>query len=348
MKNKVNYLPSNEDGKLVDALIKIEGRELKYRELCNAVDMPVREGNTRASQLDKIRNYCQLDTVDNVYPTRYIVQEVYPEADALINELDKDSYQAAFEAALYQIFLKTNCATIYASTSNLLRMFQEVNDNFSYTYSQAVENSEHYGYMSLVNGVVYNILAQWTRRKLLTMKNRYVIDLNRGYRLYKQRYNPEGKETWLETYDVPEDSPDHQICLSIHSKAVNEVMPPNWGKVIDNRVYKPYVSTEQYKAFEARLAQLTQEAFDGEYVKVKEVYIIKPATKEWIANRLLDVYEHYPSFEKINKEACTKIIQTSQLSCITGKQRREFVDINMNNKQSDKLKDLVASEKCNQ
>lgn len=348
MPNKIKYLPSNEDGKLVNALIKIEGRELKYRDLCKAVDMPPRDGGSRASQLDKIRNYCQLDTVDNVYPTRYIVQEVYPEADALINELDKDSYQAAFEAALYQIFLKTNCATIYASTSNLLRMFQEVNDNFSYTYSQAVENSEHYGYMSLVNSVIYNILAQWTRRKLLTMKNRYVIDLNRGYRLYKQRYNPEGKETWLETYDVPEDSLDHQTCLSIYSKAVNEIMPPNWGKVIDNRVYKPYVSTEQYKAFEARLAQLTQEAFGGEYVKVKEVYIIKPATKEWIANRLLDVYEHYPSFEKINKEACAKIIQTSQLSCITGKQRREFVDINMNNKQSDKLKDLVASEKCNQ
>ena len=194
MPRKPKYLPSNEDGKLVNALIKIEGRELKYRELCNAVDMPVKEGDSRASQLDTIRNYCQLDTVDNVYPTRYIVQEVYPEADALINELDKDSYQAAFEAALYQIFLKTNCATIYASTSNLLRMFQEVNDNFSYTYSQAVENSEHYGYMSLVNGVIYNILAQWTRRKLLTMKNRYVIDLNRGYRLYKQRYNPEGKK----------------------------------------------------------------------------------------------------------------------------------------------------------
>ena len=99
MPNKVKYLPSNEDGKLVDALIKIEGRELKYRELCNAVDMPVREGNTRASQLDKIRNYCQLDTLE--HPTRYIVQEVYPEADALINELDKDSYQAASEAALY-------------------------------------------------------------------------------------------------------------------------------------------------------------------------------------------------------------------------------------------------------
>ena len=198
--------------------------------------------------------------------------------------------------------------------------------------------------MSLVNGVVYNILAQWTRRKLLTMKNRYVIDLNRGYRLYKQRSNLETKETWLETYDVPEDSPDHQTCLSIYSKAVNEIMPPNWGKVIDNRVYKPYVSADQYKAFEARLAQLTQEAFSGEYVKVKEVYIIKPATKEWIANRLLDVYEHYPSFEKINKEACTKIIQTSQLSCITGKQRREFVDINMDNKQSDKLKDLIKNE----
>ena len=100
MPNKPKYLPSNEDGKLVNALIKIEGRELKYPELCKALDIPPKSGNTKISQLDTIRNYCQLDTVDNVYPTRYIVQEVYPEADALINELDKDSYQAAFEAAL--------------------------------------------------------------------------------------------------------------------------------------------------------------------------------------------------------------------------------------------------------
>lgn len=344
MKNKMSYLPSNEDNKLIDALIKIEGRELKYRELCAAVDMPQKDGNSRASQLDKIRNYCQLDIVPNSYPTRYIVQEVYPEADALINELDKDSYQAAFEAALYQIFLKTNCATIYASTSNLLRMFQEVNDNFNYTYSQAVENSEHYGYMSMVNGIVYNILAQWTRRKLLTMKNRYVIDLNRGYRLYETKTNQNG-ETYIHTYDVPEDSKEREICLTIYSKAVAEIMPPNWGKVIDNKIYKPYVSQDTYTRFEARLKELTKAAFDGKYDTVKEVYVIKPATKEWIANRLLDVYEHYPSFERINKEACAKIIQTSQLSCITGKQRREFVDVNMNNKQSDRLKDLVTNEK---
>ena len=121
MPSKSKYLPSNEDGKLVNALIKIEGRELKYPELCK-LDIPPKSGNTKISQLDTIRNYCQLDTLE--HPTRYIVQEVYPEADALINELDKDSYQAAFEAALYQIFLKTNCAIIDASTSNLLRMFQ--------------------------------------------------------------------------------------------------------------------------------------------------------------------------------------------------------------------------------
>lgn len=343
-KKKGSYLPSNKDGKLVDALISIEGRELKYRELCEAVDMPVKDSNSRAAQLDTIRNYCQLDTVADSYPTRYIVQEVYPEADALINELDKDSYQAAFEAALYQIFLKTNCATIYASTSNLLRMFQEVNDNFNYTYSQAVENSERYGYMGFVNGIVYNILAQWTRRKLLTMKNRYVIDLNRGYRLYEIKVNWNG-DFYIQTYDVPEDSKDREICLAIYSKAVSEIMPPNWGKMINNKIYKPYVSQETYDKFEKRLKELTKAAFDGKYDTVKEVYVIKPATKEWIVNRLLDVYEHYPSFERINKEACAKIIQTSQLSCIDGRQRREFVDINIDNKQSQRLKDLVAAEK---
>src|SRR5574344_1341578 len=99
MKNKVNYLPSNEDGKLVNALIKIEGRELKYAELCNALDIPTKSGKTKICELDKIRNYCQLDTLK--HPTRYIVQEVYPESYPLINDLDKDSYQAACEAALY-------------------------------------------------------------------------------------------------------------------------------------------------------------------------------------------------------------------------------------------------------
>ena len=72
MPSKSKYLPSNEDGKLVNALIRIEGRELKYSELCTAVDMPLRNGDSRSAQLDTIRNYCQLDTVDNVYPTRYI------------------------------------------------------------------------------------------------------------------------------------------------------------------------------------------------------------------------------------------------------------------------------------
>ena len=74
MPSKPKYLPSNEDNKLIDALIKIEGRELKYPDLCKALDIPPKSGNTKISQLDKIRNYCQLDTVNNVYPTRYIVQ----------------------------------------------------------------------------------------------------------------------------------------------------------------------------------------------------------------------------------------------------------------------------------
>ena len=97
---------------LIKSLEKVEGRELKYQDLCKSLNLTPKGGCSKVTQLDNIRNYCQLDTLE--HPTRYIVQEVYPEADALINELDKESYEAAFEAALYQVFLKTNCATIYA------------------------------------------------------------------------------------------------------------------------------------------------------------------------------------------------------------------------------------------
>lgn len=338
--NRPSYQPTIG---VIDRLSKLQGKEFKYSALCRALGIQAKTGNSKVYQLENLQNYCRLVTLQN--PTRYMIDEVYPEADALINELGKDSYQAAFEAAIYQIFLKTNCADIYASTSNLLIMFKEINSNFNYTYSQAVATSQRYRYMAQANEIVFDILARWTRDRLQTMHERRVIDLSRGYRLYSKRVNADGKQ-YMATLDVADTSELHKTCMSIYSNAIADVMPPEWGNVVNGIRHRPFVPIQTYRQFQARLAELVKAEFEGIYETVKEVYIIKPSTKEWITSRLLDVYKHYPSFERINEKACLKIIQTSQLNCITGEQRREFIDVNMTVNPTIDLRQEIKKERA--
>ena len=326
---------------LMGKLKKIEGQELKYPALCDALGITRKGGKSKMLQIENLNQYCKLEILQN--PTRYVILDVYEEADAIINELNKDSYQAAFEAALYQIFLKTNCATIYASTSNLLTLFKEINHNFNYTYSDEVFKSDKYGYMSVMNDVVFEILSQWTRRKLERMHTRHVILLSRGYRLYKKNKSPTNGKEYVSTYDVPMDSEDYKTCMTIYADAIRNVLPNNWGEIVNDKIFRPYVPKDTWNAFQDELERLTLSEFDGEYFTVKEIYVIKPSQKDWVAKRLLELYQDYPSFEKINKEACSKVIKTSQMPQISGEQKREFIDINMSIYPSISLKELVEN-----
>lgn len=343
MSRKPIHQPDNANNQLIEKLAAVQGQEFKYPDLCRTLGIPAKTGNSKMCQFENLQNYCRLVTLQG--PTRYMIDEVYPEADALINELGKESIQATFEAAIYQIFLKTNCADIYASTSNLLLLFKEINSNFMHTYSQAVMTSDKYGYMAQVNEIVFDILGRWTRDRLMTMHNRHVIDLAKGYRLYSKRVNADG-HVYMYTQDVPDDTELHKQCMAIYSQAVSEVMPPEWNKVVNGIRHKSFVSAKTYQQFQDKLAELVQTDFGGVYETVKEVYVIKPSTKEWIANRLLDVYRHYPSFEAINEKACLKILQTSQLNFITGEQRREFIDVNMTMEPKINLKQEAKKERA--
>lgn len=331
-----------EEQQLMTKMKKIEGQELKYPALCTALDLPRKNGRSKVFQIENLNQYCKLEVLQN--PTRYVILDVYEEADAIINELKKDSYQAAFEAALYQIFLKTNCETIYASTSNLLTLFKEVNHNFNYTYSQELIMSDRYRYMSTMNDVVFEILSQWTRRKLERMHTRHVILLSRGYRLYKKVKSSTNDKEYVSIYDVPMDSEDYKRCMTIYADAIRNILPNNWGEVVNDKIFRPYVPKETWDAFQNELERLTLSEFNGEYFTVKEIYVIKPSQKDWVAKRLLELYQDYPSFEKINQEACSKIIKTSQMPHINGEQKREFISINMSINPSVSLKELVEND----
>ena len=81
----------------------IQGQELKYNKLCQALDVPTKVGNAKISQIDDLGMYCRLEQLSS--PTRYVVQEVYD--GALLAELNgNNKYQALFESALYRALIE--------------------------------------------------------------------------------------------------------------------------------------------------------------------------------------------------------------------------------------------------
>ena len=73
-----------------EKLLAIQGQELKYNKLCQALDVPTKVGNAKISQIDDLGMYCRLEQLSG--PTRYVVQEVYD--GALLAELNgNNKYQ---------------------------------------------------------------------------------------------------------------------------------------------------------------------------------------------------------------------------------------------------------------
>ena len=139
-----------------------------------------------------------------------------------------------FEAALYQKFLEQNGGPLYVSNLDLLKLFQEVNENFSYAcnldYMKAL--GEEFEYMASMGEIIYRILLQWTLRRINQMDARRIVLKRNGFRLYK-KYYIDGKE-YSQIYNIPFESNEEKICQQIWDKARYEIMPPGWGNDIQD------------------------------------------------------------------------------------------------------------------
>ena len=108
-------------------MLAIQGQELKYNKLCQALDIPTKVGNAKISQIDDLGMYCRLEQLSS--PTRYVVQEVYD--GVLLAELNgNNKYQALFESALYRALIENGDSPLYLSNMETLELFEEVNENF--------------------------------------------------------------------------------------------------------------------------------------------------------------------------------------------------------------------------
>lgn len=324
--------------KIIEKLKTIEGQELKYKQLCDTLGISVKAGNAKQSQLKDLLVYCDLVKLEK--PTRYLVKEVYSEEIKILGELDgHNKFQLMFEAALFQAFLDNGGKSLYLSKMDMLKLFKEVNDNFSFAMNQTQMNmlGEEYEYMPKMGEILYRVLTQWTERRIKSMATRKTVMYSEGFRLYKKKIV--GQREYTVTLDVPKESQIEKICQEIYNQAVEDILPEDWGKYNDNELLpdleenkkqgKYWVPNYTWMAFEKRIKELVEQRFNYQYDNLKLVKVLSPPTIPKIRERLQELCNQLQATTHINEEVCRKALTISSLDYSTNKERKKFIELNI-------------------
>lgn len=326
------------DKEIIPRLNAIVGQELKYHELCKALDVPRLGTRQKENQLKELLMYCDFDVLSK--PTRYVVKEVYEKEVKAFEKINgNNKYQMMFNAVVYQAFLENNGEPLYMSNLDMLKLFSEVNENFVYACSS--ENMEKLGedfiYFTEMGQIAKKMLSQWTNNRLNYMAVRSFIVKEKAYRLYKEHKGQYGK--FRIGHDVNVGSDIGKKCMAIMAQAIEEIVPERYiqkavEKInnIDTEVYKKlWMPLTIYNSLQERIAQLTVEKFDGEYCDLKEIILIRPPEGRWIYKKLDEIYSQLPALQEINKEACKKILTStsSEFDKFTGAEKKRFIEVNI-------------------
>lgn len=299
-----------------DKLNSIINQPLKYNQLCKALDLPIKTSDSKAHQLDQLQLYCDLDIED--HPTRYIVKEVYGGKLAFLEGLNKNNkFQALFDSAMYNALLKNNCQPLYFSNMELLNLFNEVNENFSYTCNKGYMDllGEDYKNINEMSQIVYKILKQWTRRRLKQMEARKIILTRQGFRLYAHNGD------YYIYYNVETDSEEEKICQEIYYRASKDALPEGWAG--------EWIPAWKWEKFENKIKEIITEYFNGDYDNLRNVLIVSPPREAFLKTKLNEIYQANPELKAVNEEAQRKIMTTSQLNQYNNNDRQNLIDISI-------------------
>lgn len=344
----------------LENLKSIIGKEVKYKQMCEIIGIPVKSGASKKAQIKDLQSYCSLSILKN--PTKFVVEEVYDEAFTIINDISANNkYQKIFDAALYHALIKNHGQPLYVSGLELIQLFEEVNENFDVTFNkEALQKiGQEYLYMNSISDILYRVLKQWTEHKLKSMDKRGIIRLAYGYRVYKKIHGTKGD--FLIKYDVPQTSIDNiveldQLCMTIYSKVHERCFPFLQESYIQEKKDKKekinyFIPEYKLKLFNEELDKEIFKATNGTYCKMKRVKVITPCQKEWLQEKLKQIYTEYPALDEITNEVCNKVLTIKQLDDFTGAERKLYAKMNINRKPDflfrERLKEIEDKENQN-
>ena len=309
------------------------GKPITYQDICQCLNLSPATGNTKISQINKLSDFCDIQKIPN--STKYIISRLYNEEEkALIQYLKAPQQQLLFDAALYQAFLKNGDNPLYLSNTQMLAIFGEVNANFQYTFNKDImeEVGSEFIYMTDMTKEVYEILYQWTRRRLENMANRFIIMKRRGFRLYKENIGT----VYSPPIDVPSDSQLEKKCQKIMIQAIDFIFKNDKYLIRDqatNEIISFHWMPEGlWRKFENKINELTKEEFQDEgYCRLNLVTILSPAPQDIIKDKLNNAQNRIKELSKINEETQNKILfsKAQKLLEFTEEQKKKYIEYNI-------------------
>lgn len=316
----------------IDMIESILFKPLTYKEICENLNLPQLSGNSKIAQLEKIADFCDIQKIPN--SPKYIINKIYDEEEkALIQYLKAPQQQLLFDAALYKEFLKNGDSPLYLSNTQMLSIFGEINSNFQYTFNRDAMEAigKEFVYMADMTKEVYEILHQWTRRRLDNMANRFIIMKRRGFRLYPESING----IYSMPIDVPSDSQLEKRCQRVMIKAISFIFKNEKYIIKDNATNEimgfHWMPEGLWRKFENKINELTKEEFKEErYNRLNLVTILSPAPQDIIKEKLLNAESR---LEELNEKAQEKILSSHSKNLLefTEEQKKKYVEYNIKN-----------------
>ena len=310
-----------------DLIASLCDKPISYPEICEAAGLQQVSGKQKILQLENLSNYCDIQKIPN--SPKYIISKIYNEEEkALVRYLKAPQQQLLFDSALYKEFLKNGDSPLYLSNTQMLSMFNEVNSNFQYTFDRNIMESvgAEFVYMTDMTKEVYEILHQWTRRRLDNMANRFIIMKRRGFRLYSDNF-------YSSFINVPSDSQLEKRCQKIMINAISFIFQNDKYIIRDdatNEVISFHWMPEGlWRKFENKINELTKEEFKEEgYSRLNLVTILSPAPQDMIKEKLFNAENR---ISELNEKAQEKILNSKSKNLLpfTEEQKKKYIEYNI-------------------
>ena len=315
------------DTKVIENAQSIVGQELKYKDLCTALDIPVKTSDSKIAQLKWLDSFTDLTKLDS--PTRYRIDNVHPDIFAVLDKISSDECQAAFDAALYCKMLSNEGYPLYISNLELLFLFNEINEDFLQLRGLSPDNVE-----AQIGNVVYSILTVWTQRRLESMTRREIIRMMDGYRVYTKHFNKQGL-MYLKKHDVAIHSDRSNketldgLCDKIYQKSFKETFTTLIWKDKHNKAHNnPKIIPYLWPEFNDRMNKAIKKESGGKYVKLKRVKVIFPPDDKTLVELLNNYFKKTKALNLrlINIEAKNKVLKSQKIKQFSLEDINDFIE----------------------
>ena len=164
---------------------------LGLKDICNLMKKEFPKGTcSRNSFINQLKQFCEIEEYKgNGKTTKYIIKQIY--SKPLISTIHKNNkFQEYIEQAILTKAIQSPEKKLYLSNIEILYLASLVNKNFKIICNwDLAKQLETRAWLHTEAFTIYSILHRWLKERLVQMHNRHIIELQRGYRVYKTFIN---------------------------------------------------------------------------------------------------------------------------------------------------------------